>query len=856
MKIGNFKMTSVPFKNSKEVTFDETNNFVLKATKPEHYPFELPLSKCNQCPLYKANTYRPYNSTGNFINPRILIVGEAPGSAEAITGKVFQGKAGQLMRRTLTEVGLNSDTSCFVMNVVHCRPTDEKGDNRKPERQEIACCYENVEVALSYFKNIVKVIVPMGAVPLKRLTNKASITNARGIEIKNSYGSIIPSFHPAYVLRNMELLPQFKSDLTHIVNFINNVNSNKGGEYFLADTIPKVDWLFSRLHDIKHITVDIETTGLNFWSDQILGLSFSWQRKTGVYLPLNIWPEDQLREIKYKLSNVLLSSDISKTNHNIKFDIKFLEYWLDIKIQSVRCDTMLSHYLLDENQLHRLKEIADIRYSDLRGYSEEIKDIVGQSKLDDGKLNDVPLEKLAIYGAKDADASFRLFEDIFCKELSPNAKRLVTHFYVPLTRIYADSETTGVKVDKDYVIKTSEELTLKLKIAEQEIWNIAGKEFNINSPKQLVEILFTNMKLPILNLTPGGSPSTDEKTLKLMGNYPICAHILEYRGNAKMLSTYLIKMLNIGDENNRIHPTYKLSGTVTNRFSSESPNIQNIPRDPKIKGIFVPEKDFYLLEIDYNQIELRVMAWYSQDSVMMQEYIDNKDIHTINCMYVFGLTEEQIKTTHKRFRKLTKLCNFGGMYGVSAKALMMNVNEKLEKDDPHLTLDSAQKFITFFFEKYKGIGQYIRRVTQIIYKEKKVTNCFGGTRHLPNVESPDADKKAEAVREGVNAVIQGTASNCTQFSIIMIELMFRNINIDWETYFNTDHITIWNWLCRPKIYKTRFLFSVHDALIFELHKDELFLETKIKEIMLKPPPPFDMIVDAEVKIYKERWGNV
>jgi DNA polymerase-1 len=849
--------------------------------KPNNWPITLPLNNCLKCTLYKQNSYHPYNATGNLVNPKIIIVGEAPGSAEEATGRVFQGRAGQLMRKALGEVGINPEVDCLITNVVMCRPLDATGDNRKPEKAEIANCHENLEAILNYYKTIAKLIVPMGATPLKRVSSKGSITNARGTLTDCSYGKMIPSYHPAYILRNMNLLPIMRADFRFVSDFVGGIEQEevKGGEYIIINNMELLKWAFERLSEVEQFVFDIESTGLEFWEQKIIGISFSWRRGTGIYLPLWVREAEGVADgftdqpardefnlkpywpgIMDKIDNnlrVIFEGPARKTNHNIKFDIKQVEYQFACTIAQVECDSMILHYLYDENQAQGLKEICDLRYKDLRGYSEELKKIIGMSKVEEGQFADAPLSMIANYGARDSDASCRLREDV-SKQLSSATIRFLTHFYMPLTRIYATAELWGVRIDLPYIERVSKELHEKADIESKAIFELAGEEFNINSSKQLIQVLYHKLHLPTINMTKGGSPSTDEKTLKMLGNVPIAKRILNYRGHNKNLTTYVDKMPGISDIYGRIHPSNKLTGTVTGRLSSSAPNIQNIPRDPLIKGIFIPQEDFYLLEIDYSQIELRVMAWYSNDPVMLEEYRTGADIHALNCEMLFDVTKENSDPIKfKRFRKLTKLCNFGGMYGGSAKKLMTSVNEKLEDEDPHLTMDMSQKFIDFFFSKYKGIAQYLRVQEQIIRKDKQAVSCFGRIRHLPNVDSPDQDKRSEAIREGINAVIQSTASDCTQFSIIMSELALRGFEMTWEQYFNTEPLDIWNTLCNPKWAKSRFLFSVHDAQIWEIHKDEVEkIIPLIKRIMLNPPPPFNMVVDAEEKVYKERWGGV
>jgi len=281
------------------------------------------------------------------------------------------------------------------------------------------------------------------------------------------------------------------------------------------------------------------------------------------------------------------------------------------------------------------------------------------------------------------------------------------------------------------------------------------------------------------------------------------------------------------DSYGRIHPSFLLHGTVSGRLSSKGPNIQNIPRDPEVKGMIIAAEGFTLVEIDYSQVELRVMAYYSKDPEMTKQYKDEEDIHLATASTIFHKPPKDIT---KQERKYAKLTNFGGMYGASPNRLMTSINEKLEAKDRKVTLKEAEKFRAGFFKRYSGIGRFIKSVHKHIHANKEVESIFGRKRRLPTITSSYQDKQAEALREGLNALIQGTGSDLTQISLVRMSNTLQSM-------------------------KTRFLFSVHDALILEAHNSELDRILELKHIMEIPIEPFDFPLVANAERFPVRWGN-
>jgi len=804
----------------------------------------LPLNNCEVCPLLKEGSYNPHNYWGNLDHPDVLFVGEAPGKTEKATGKVFQGRAGKKLISNLKAIGIDN----FAMtNVVACRPEvidksgfEEKIKDRKPSPTEIKHCAENLDAIIAQVKP--KFIVALGATAMQRFKITGGITNNRGSFFDTSYGKVLPIFHPAYILRSPNFEIEFKQDLEKLKSAIETgdiTRSKPTGNYIVIEEIEDVEILEKELSSAKVFAFDIESTGLRFYKDKIMGIGFCAKEGLAYYIPLlesrtlkQYWGEEQGLVID-TLSRIMSDPKPAKIAHNGKFDIKFIQHHWNIKVRNFAIDTMLLHYLLDENRPHGLKGLAGFYFPEMKDYDLELRDSLKVKDMDDETFGNVPLEILGPYCAMDCETTYRLAK-ILIPELKkfPKLQKLFFDLYMPLSKVYTEAELLGVKIDVKYIHQITKESKAKIRRLQRKIFEVAGEEFNLNSPKQLIEILFTKLQFPILLKTASGNPSTAEAALKAiqgkrLKNKKIIDWILEYRGLNKMTSTYLEPMVNRADEHDRIHPSFLLHGTVTGRVSSKDPNIQNIPRDPRIKGMFIPEEGYHFVEMDFSQAELRVMAYYSKDVVMTKQYEQGEDIHLSTACFIFKLKPEEIT---KRQRKIAKLVNFGYLYGASAKKAHQSITEKMQGDETGITQREAQLFRDRFFQQYAGIDRFIKKSRSLIKREKQIENCFGRIRRLPQIDSPYEEKIAEAMRQGLNALIQGTASDLTQIALIKIHKFLIP-------------------------YKSRFLFTVHDAIVLEVHESELHLLPILKKIMEEKRKPFNFPIEADIEQYKRRWGN-
>lgn len=797
----------------------------------------LPLNNCANCTLYQEKTYHPHNYWGNLNKPDVLFIGEAPGATEQQTGLAFQGRSGQLLKKTLEEIGI---TNYAIANVVACRPEGlnayGKPVDRKPTSTEIKNCSDNFDAIVNHIKP--RFIAALGATACSRLKVKGGITSVRGVMSETPYGKVLPVFHPAYILRSPNFKVEFKQDLKLLKDFIDDkVDIKKPqGDYIIIEDPSEMEALEKDMASRKAFAFDIETDGLKFYENTIMGIGFCNRVGQAYYVPLYksvskdpYWGEHQ--DMVVESLKRIMTNPVKKMAHNGKFDIKFIDYQWGIQTKNFAVDTMLLHYVLDENRPHGLKTLAGFYFPEMKDYDKYLREALTIKDFDDESFGNVPVEILGPYCAMDCETTYRLAKKLI-PELKGKLKKLFYNFYMPLSKVYQASETIGVKIDVPYIEKIYDENEIKLVDIETEIYRLAGKEFNIASTKQLTEVLFDDFGYPVTLETSSKSPSTSELALKLLikklGNKaPIVPLILEFRGLKKMNTTYLKPMLEKVDGNDRIHPSFLLHGTVTGRVSSKGPNIQNIPRDPRIKGMFIPEQGYKFVEIDYSQAELRVMAFYSKDKLMTEQYVKKQDIHLATASFIFMKKPEDVT---KDERKTAKLVNFGYLYGATPQKAHSSINERVAAEKEVITLVEAKTFREKFFANYFGINRFIANTRRNILKTGEITSCFGRVRRLPQVQSPLDEKKAEAQRQGLNALIQGTASDLTQLALIRIHKFLLS-------------------------YKSRFLFTVHDAIVFEIHETEMHLIDEIKEIMEQKVAGFDFPLEADVDIFNNRWGN-
>jgi DNA polymerase-1 len=550
---------------------------------------------------------------------------------------------------------------------------------------------------------------------------------------------------------------------------------------------------------------DTETTSLDTIDAELVGLSFSYLAGEAFYIPVPSSREKAL-EILENFRAVFENEHIEKIGQNIKYDLLVLKAY-GIEVRGKLSDTMLAHYLLEPDKRHGM-DILALSYLNYEPVS--ITSLIGKKGVKQGTMRDVAIPEITQYAGEDADITFQL-NTIFSKELPKvNAAKLFHEVEMPLLKVLASMENTGVRLDIGALNEMSGVLESDLRVTESEIYEIAGQSFNISSPKQLGEVLFDKMKLiEKPKKTKTGQYATGEDILsELENNHAIARKILDYRELQKLKSTYVDALpLLVSRSTGRIHTSYNQAVAATGRLSSTNPNLQNIPirtpRGREIRKAFVPDNDdFQILSADYSQIELRIMAAFSEDASMTEAFNQGRDIHATTASKVFKVALEDVTSD---MRRKSKMVNFGIIYGISAFGLGQRLG---------IPRGEAGEIIRAYFEEFPAVKGYMDRIINNAREKEYVETILGRRRYLPDINSRNQTNRGYAERNAINAPIQGSAAD-------MIKVAMINIH---------------DFMAREKL-KSRMILQVHDELVFDAHRDEIsLLKEKVDELMRNAIP--------------------
>ncbi|WDF98939.1 DNA polymerase I [Pectobacterium carotovorum subsp. carotovorum] len=576
------------------------------------------------------------------------------------------------------------------------------------------------------------------------------------------------------------------------------------GYVTILDEKTLLDWV-ERLKQAEVFAFDTETDGLDTLTANLIGLSFAIKPGEAAYLPLAHdyldAPEQLDRTKVLALFKPLLEDEkLLKIGQNLKFDKGVMQRY-DIDLRGIAFDTMLESYVLDSVAgRHDMDSLAE-RY--LSHKTITFEEIAGKGK-NQLTFNQIALEQAGPYAAEDADVTLHLHQKLWGK-LQPHTDlcQVFQTIDMPLVPVLSRIERTGVLIDPAILAEHSKELTIRLAELETQAYELAGEEFNLSSTKQLQGILYEKQKLPILKKTPKGAPSTNEEVLaELALDYPLPKLILEYRGLAKLKSTYTDKLpLMINPATKRVHTSYHQAVTATGRLSSSDPNLQNIPvrndEGRRIRQAFIAPKGYSIVAADYSQIELRIMAHLSGDKGLLNAFANGLDIHRATASEVFGIALDKVTSEQRRS---AKAINFGLIYGMSAFGLSRQLN---------IPRSESQKYMNLYFERYPGVQDYMERTRQQAAKHGYVSTLDGRRLYLPDIHSRNAMARKGAERAAINAPMQGTAADIIKKAMIAID----------------------DWLQKdaPKV---KMIMQVHDELVFEIH-DSVIEESisKIKVLM-------------------------
>jgi DNA polymerase-1 len=569
-------------------------------------------------------------------------------------------------------------------------------------------------------------------------------------------------------------------------------------EYHVMNTPAERAKLIQTLARLDSFCLDTETTSLDTKQARLLGLAFSFASHTGYYVPL---PPDDLQELRTPHSAlrtspvleefraVLESEHIEKVGHNLKFDLSVLK-WHGISVGGKLFDTMVAHSLIEPEMRHGMDYLSEVYL----GYTPiPITKLIGESKTGQRNMADVPLAQVAEYSAEDADVTWQLRAALEPLLKQKGQERVFYEVESPLIPVLVDMEFEGVRVDAAALAEFAAQLSKEMDQSEKTICRLAGTPFNLNSPRQLGQILFDVMKICAApKKTKTGQYATDEQTLvALAPDHEIVQRLLEYRTASKLKSTYADALPQaISPKTGRVHTTYNQVMTSTGRLNSQDPNLQNIPirteRGQEIRKAFVPRSaDYRLLSADYSQIELRIVAAVSREPALIEAFKAGADIHTTTAARVFGVAPDQVTP---EMRRKAKMVNFGIIYGISAFGLSQRLR---------IPRAEAGAIIDQYFKQFPGIRRYMDDTIAFAKNHGYVETVTGRRRYLRDIRSANNTVRGSAERNAINAPIQGTAADMIKLAMIAIH----------------------GELARRKL-KTRMLLQVHDELVFDLYLPE------------------------------------
>ena len=581
-------------------------------------------------------------------------------------------------------------------------------------------------------------------------------------------------------------------------------------------------WI-SKIKKADAFAIDTETDSVEIVSANLLGISLSTKENEGCYIPIGHKYEDCPEQLKLDYVTKLLGPVIEKNQdkivgQNLKFDIPILARH-GIEISRFLGDTMLMSYVLNSTATrHGMDRLADFY---LNYTTTKYTDVTGTASKQIS-FAEVKLDIATNYAAEDADITLRLFNVLtpLLKE-KPIQLKLLRDIEYPLVHVLSRVEQNGAKIDKNKLAKHSEELSKKISEFSKQAFKIAGEEFNLDSPKQLLEILYEKQGLPVLKKTPKGQPSTNEDTLqRLSEEYELPRIILKYRTLAKLKSTYTDSLIKIENpKTERIHTSYQQAVTSTGRLSSTEPNLQNIPiktaEGRRIREAFIPEKGNVLISADYSQIELRIMAHLSEDKNLTHAFNNDIDVHSSTASEVFGVSIDDVT---KDQRRSAKAINFGLMYGMSAFGLTRQLG---------IARDEAQKYLDAYFARYTGVRDYMDNIKAQAKEDKFVETIMGRRLYLNEINAANGLRRQAAERAAINAPLQGSAADIIKKAMLDIDILINE-----------------------EIKDVKMIMQVHDELVFECPKEaavEAMDKIKLKmenTVKLKIP----LIAEAEIGV--------
>jgi len=681
------------------------------------------------------------------------------------------------------ELGLLSKTLATID--INCDVTfDAKAyELTAPDAQKVTTLFEELE-----FRRMKDQFFKLFDADGKKSTPETVTPSKAGTQ-NNTAGSGQFSLFDAPSSTNETSIVSSRQTIASVSHHYQTVQQGMGFQLFLE-----------QLNNRTSVCFDTETTGLDTLEAELVGIAFSWEEKKGFYLP---FPED-FEEAK-KITDTLLpffeNENIQKIGQNLKYDIKVLDKY-GVSVKGALFDTMLAHYLINPDMRHNMDVLSEtyLNYTPV-----SITELIGKKGKNQLSMRQVPIEQQTEYAVEDTDITLQLAKHFTPELKAANTLELFNTIELPLLRVLGAMELEGINLDIDFLNGLSSGITDDINTLEKSIYEQAGEEFNIGSPKQLGIVLFEKMKLVDKpKKTKTGQYSTAEDVLSYLSkDHQIVADVLEYRGLAKLKSTYIDALpTQVNAKTQRVHTDYIQTVAATGRLSSNNPNLQNIPirteRGREVRKAFIArDKDHILLAADYSQIELRIIAALSNETAMMEAFQNGEDIHATTAAKVFGVNLEDVT---REQRSHAKTVNFGIIYGVSAFGLSNQTN---------LSRSESKELIEAYYENYPKLKSYMNEQVNFARENGYVQTVLGRRRYLKDINSANAIVRGAAERNAVNAPIQGSAADIIKIAMINI---FEKLN--------------------DGNFKTKMLLQVHDELVFDVPKEELeAVKTLIKSEM-------------------------
>jgi len=567
--------------------------------------------------------------------------------------------------------------------------------------------------------------------------------------------------------------------------------------YRFLDDRGELEAFADTLRDKDRYAFDTETTSTDAMRAELVGISVSWTAKEAVYVPTPL-PDGTSTEEVLEIIGPILEAGTTKVGHNLKYDLLVMRRH-GVEVGGPLIDTMVAHYLIAPEDNHNLKDVsrAVLSYKMV-----PIEELIGDGR-DPKSMREVDVQDAARYACEDADIAYRLADALREKLAENGLLEIAEEMEFPLVRVLAEMEHTGIRVDTDILDEISSRLASELDEIEQQIYDLAGEEFNINSTQQLGEILFEKMGMPVLEKTSTGRPSTKESVLQeLSTDHDIPGLVLDWRKTYKLKSTYLDSLGElVHPETGRLHTSFNQTRTATGRLSSSDPNLQNIPVRTavgrEIRRAFIPRDNWSLLAADYAQIELRILASMSGDAAMQETFRRNGDIHTDAAARVFDIDPDEVTRDQRR---KAKEVNYGIPYGVSPWGLAQRLRT---------SVDEAQELISQYQKSYPGVSKYLNQLVKKARENGYAETLLGRRRYVPNINASNSNRRGYAERIAVNMPIQGTQADMIKIAMNHIHERLRKEAMDAE-----------------------MLLQVHDELVFEYPPaEEMALRTIVEEEM-------------------------